>query len=121
MQTVNVLGHDRLAFALALQSRQPQVSCVGLCAVHNELLAVKVKEFRGVPLIKAVGEHRLRRVPELLVVQAVHAAEVRDAGLGGHAGAAEKHDVVRAVCQLFQSADGIVHTVLHFFCKERLS
>ena len=88
---------------------------------RQHLGAVEVIELLRVRLVKRVAEHRLRRVPEHLVVQAVHAAEVRDAGLGGHTGAAEKHDVVRAVCQLFQSADGIVHTVLHFFCKERLS
>ena len=94
---------------------------VGLGVQRQHLGAVEVVELLRVRLVKRVAEHRLRRIPELLVVQAVHAAEVRDAGLGGHAGAAEKHDVVRAVCQLFQSADGIVHTVLHFFCKERLS
>ena len=33
---------------------------------------------------------------------------------GGYAGAAEKHDVVTGVCQFFQSADGVVHTVPPF-------
>lgn len=64
VQTVDVLGHDGPAFALALQRRQTQVGRVGLCPVDDELLAVEVKKFCGVGLVEGVGEHRLGRVLE---------------------------------------------------------
>ena len=102
MQPVNILGHDRLALTLALQRRQPPVGRIGHRAVHDELLAVEIKKFCGVPLIKAVGEHRLGRVFEFLVIQPVHRAEIRDAALGRYARAAEKHHVFCARQNFFQ-------------------
>ena len=105
VQAVNVLGHNGLALSLALQRRQPQVGRVGLCAVYDELLAVEVVKFIGVSFVKAVGEHRLRRGFELLMVQPVHRAEIRDAALGRDARPTEK-DHVFCLCQnFFQCAD----------------
>ena len=101
MQAVDVLGDDRFQPALPFQLCQPQVGRVGLCPMDDELLAVEVKKFCGVGLVEGVGEHRLGRVLEFLVVQPVHRAEIGDAALGRDAGAAEKHDPVAAVDPLF--------------------
>ena len=114
MEAVDVLGDDGLQLPLPLPFRQLAVGGVGLGVQGQHFGPVEVVEFLGVCLVKCVAEHGLRRVFEFLVIQAVHTAEVRDAGLGGHAGAAEKHDVVTGVCQFFQPADGFVHTVPPF-------
>ena len=114
MQAVDVLGDDGLQLPLPLPFRQLAVGGVGLGVQGQHFGPVEVVEFLGVRLVKCVAEHCLRRVFEFLVIQAVHTAEVRDAGFGGHAGAAEKHDVVAAVCQFLQPADGFVHTVPPF-------
>ena len=100
VQAVDVLGHDGPAFALALQRRQTQVGRVGLCPVDDELLAVEVKKFCGMGLVEGVGEHRLGRVLEFLVVQPVHRAEIGDAALGRDARPAEK-DHAFCCCQNF--------------------
>ena len=102
VQAVDVLGDHRLAFALLFQGRQPQMGGVGLGPVNDELFAVEVKEFGGVLHKEGVGKHGLRRIAEGLVVQTVHAAEIRDAALGGNTGAAEKHQAAAFLDQTFQ-------------------
>ena len=78
---------------------------VGLGPGEEQLFSVEVEEFLRVLLIKGVAQHDLRGIGKLLVIEAVHTAEVGDARLGAHAGASKKHDVVAAVdprLQLFQ-------------------
>ena len=43
---------------------------------------------------KVVAEDGFRRIIELLVIKSVHAPEIRDAGFGRHARAAEENNVV---------------------------
>ena len=92
VQAVDVLGHDGPAFALALQSCQTQVGRVGLCPMDDELLAVEVKKLRGVGLVERCGRSIVSGgyLKKLLVIQAVHAAEIGDAALGRDARPAEK-------------------------------
>ena len=68
-------------------------------------LPVKAEEILRPALVKAVGNDRFGRIFELLVIQAVHAAEVRDAGLGGHARAAEEYDPPGFIDPLFECFD----------------
>ena len=102
VQTVDVLGHHGLALALALQFGQPQMGGIRLGPVDDELLAVEVKKLRGVGLVEGVGEHRLGRVLEFLVVQPVHRAEIGDAALGRNARPAEKYKAAGIPQNFFQ-------------------
>ena len=101
MQAVDVLRDDRLELALALQLRQTQVGTIGLGPVDDELIPVKFVVLLRVRHEEGMTQDRLGRIIILLVIQAVHAAKIRDAALGRDAGAAEKHDPVAAVDPLF--------------------
>ena len=102
VQPVDVLGDHRFQFALALQLCQPQVGGVGLCALHDELIAVKAVELLRVFLPEGVAQDRFRGVGVLLVVKPVHTAEVRDAALGGDARPAKEHDAAAFCKDVFQ-------------------
>ena len=102
MQAVDVLGDDGLQPALPLQLCQPQVGSVGLCPLHNELIPVEPVELLGVLLPEGVAQDGLGRVIVLLVVQAVHAAEIGDAAFGGDPRAAKKDDAVALGNDFFQ-------------------
>ena len=78
---------------------------IGLKIQREHFFPVKAEEILRPALIKAVGNDGLRRIFELLVVKAVHAAEIRDAGFGGHAGAAEEYDPFRLIYPLFERFD----------------
>ena len=94
VQAVDVLRDDGAQLARAFQLCQLLVRGVGLGLERQHLFAIKAVEILGVLIEKRMAEDRLGRVVKFLVVQAVHAAEVRDPALGTHAGAAEEHDVV---------------------------
>ena len=109
MQAVDVLGDDCLQLALCLPLRQLAVGGIGLCVRRQHFGPVEVVKLRLMGLIKAVAQHGFRRIPELLMIQAVHTAEIRNAAFRGHARAAEKHDIVAAVHQFLQFADCFFH------------
>jgi hypothetical protein len=94
VQAVDVLGHDGLEPARALELRKLAVRGVRLHVQRQHLLLVEPVEILGVLVEERVAEDRLGGIVEFLVVEPVHAAEVRDAGLRGHARAAEEHDVI---------------------------
>ena len=75
------------AFSLPSRSSfaQPQVGRVGLCPLHDELIAVKTVKLLRVLLPEGMAQDGFRRVGVLLMIKSVHAAEVRDAALGGNA------------------------------------
>ena len=115
VQAIDVLGDDGLELALPLPLGQLFVGGVGLGVQGQHLGPVEVVKFLHVALVKAVTEHGLRRVFEFLMVQAVHAAEVLDAGFRADPGPAEEDDVVALVHQLFQLHNGFSHGMfLHF-------
>ena len=115
VQAVDVLGDDGLELALPLPLGQLFVGGVGLGVQGQHLGPVEVVKFLHVALVKAVAEHGLRRVFEFLMVQAVHAAEVLDAGFRADPGPAEEDDVVALVHRLFQLQNGFSHGMfLHF-------
>ena len=100
-----------MAFScLPLQLCQPQVGSVGLCPLHNELIPVEPVELLGVLLPEGMAQDGLGRVIVLLVVQAVHAAEIGDAAFGGDPRAAKKDDAV-ALGNDFSSAGTIKETL----------
>ena len=70
--------------------------------MHNELLAVEIKKFCGVLLIKCVGQHGFGRVLEFLVVEPVHRAKIWDAAFRRNPCAAKKHNVLMCLDQPFQ-------------------
>ena len=63
----------------ALLAQDDTIINLLLGPVDDELLAVEVKKFCGVGLVEGVGEHRLGRVLEFLVVEPVHRAKIWDA------------------------------------------
>ena len=105
MQAVDVLGHHGQELPFLLPAGQDLVGDVGLEVQGEHLLPVKAEEILRPALVKAVGNDRFGRIFELLVIQAVHAAEVRDAGLGGHARAAEEYDPPGFIDPLFECFD----------------
>ena len=52
---------------------------VGLGPGEEQLFSVEVEEFLRVLLIKGVAQHDLRGIGKLLVIEAVHTAEIGDA------------------------------------------
>lgn len=53
--------------------------------------------------VKAVTQYGLRRIVVLLMVQTVHAAEVRNPTFGGDTGTAEKYNVIVGINDLCNS------------------
>ena len=102
MQPVDVLGDHRLQPALSLKSGQTQMGGVGPGVLHDQLGPVKSVEFLRIRFKKAAADDLFRRVLPLLVVQTVHAAEIRDAALGAHPRAPEKHNIVALCDQILQ-------------------
>ena len=105
MQPVNVLGDHRPQPALLLQLCQPQMGSVGLCVLYDQLIAVKTVKFLRVFLPEGMTEDGFGRVVVFLVVQPVHAAEIRDAALRRNARAAEKDDATAFCNDIFQCLD----------------
>ena len=105
MQAVNVLGDHSPQLALLFQLCQPQMGSVGLCALYDQLIAVKTVELLRVFLPEGMAEDGFGRVVVFLVVQAVHAAEIRDAALRRNARAAKKDDAAAFCNDVFQCLD----------------
>ena len=105
MQAVNVLGDHCPQLALLLQLCQPQMGGVGLCPLYDQLVAVKTVKFLRVFLPEGMAEDGFGRVVVFLVVQPVHAAEIRDAALRRNARTAEKDDAAAFCNNVFQCLD----------------
>ena len=94
MKPVDVLGDHRAELPGPLQLRQLLVGGVGPGIGAEHFVPVKAVKIPGAPGKIGVAEDGLRRLVVFLAVQAVHAAEIGDAALGGHPRTAEKNDVV---------------------------
>ena len=102
MQAVDVLRHHDIELASSLQLGELGVTAVGLSVKRDHLGAVKVEELGRMCLIKAMREHSLGRVGKLLVIQAVHAAEIGDATCRGNTSAAKEDHALVGVKQIRQ-------------------
>ena len=111
MQPVDILRDDRAQLAFGLQFRQTLMRPVRLNAVDHELFPVEAVIFLRVAGEKARAEDRLGRIFPLLVVQAVHAAEIRDPAFRADACAAEKDDVAAPVDPVFELLHFRIHPV----------
>ena len=109
VQAVDVLGNDGLQPSLLLPLGQLPVGGVGLCPGGQHLGPVKIVKLRLAAHIEAVAQDGFRRVLEFLVIQAVHAAEIRNPGFGGYPGSAEKDDAFRLCHPLPQGFDLLCH------------
>ena len=109
VQPVDILRDDGAQLSLLLQLGQTQMGAVGLDALDHQLFPVKAVILCRVTGKKACAEDLLRRIAPLLVVQAVHAAEIGDAALRADAGAAEEDHVIALVYPFFQGKDSIFH------------
>ena len=102
VQAVDVLGDDRFQPALAFELGQPQVGRIGPCPFHDELIAVKTVKFLWILFPEGVAQDGFGRIIVFLMIQPVHAPEVRDAALRGDARTAEEDDAVALLDDLFQ-------------------
>ena len=68
---------------------------VGLCPLYDQLVAVKTVKFLRVFLPEGMAEDGFGWVVIFLMIEPVHAPEIRDAALGGHTGSAKKYDIIR--------------------------
>ena len=102
VQPVDVLRHDGGQMPLLLEPRQHAMRNVRLEAEREHFFAVKFEKFLRPPVKKAAADDRLGGIVEFLMIQAVHAAEIRDPALGGDACAAEKDGAVRLLNPAFQ-------------------
>ena len=113
MQTVDILRDDADELPCLLELRQLQVRGVGLRVCGDDAVFIEVEEVPRVLFEERVAQHGLRRVFELLMVESVYRPEVRDAALGGDAGAAEKDDALTFVDDLLQFLDFYFRIVGH--------
>ena len=110
MEPVDVLRDDGTELSFLLELRETPVRRVRLHRfIRDELGAVKAEKLFGVPLKERMAQNRLRGIFVLLPVQPVCTAEIRDAGLRGHARAAEKDDVVAPGDPLAEHRDIVLH------------
>ena len=93
MEAVDVLGDDGGQLAPFLPAGQLFVSGVRFCVRAEHLFTVKTVELLRMVQEKMMAQNLLRRPGVMLVIQPVHAAEIRDSALGGHARPAKKHDM----------------------------
>ena len=115
MEAVDVLRHHGGQRARLLEFGQLAMRAVRLRVERQHAVAVEVEERAGVGVEEAAADHLLGRIGVLLRVQAVRAAEIGDAALGGHACAAEEHQAARRrvghpAAERFDSAHGFVHS-----------
>ena len=113
MQPVDILGYDPGHLSFFFPFSQFQMSPVGCCLQGKHLVPVKPEKVFRFSHKKGVGEHLLRRIIVFLIVQAVHAAEVRNPALGGNARASEKNDIFSLVHPLLQKI--VFHAFPPFF------
>ena len=111
VQPVDVLGDDSLQLPIPFPLGQLHMGGIGPGLRSNELLSIEIKKLLLVALIKRMAQYGLRRIPELLVVQAVHTAEVRDTGLRGHPCPTEKYDVIRCSYHFLQLHHSRLHCI----------
>ena len=102
MQAVDILRHHRAQHALALQLGKLEMALVGSGIQRDHLGAVKLIKLAAIGNVEAVGQDGLGRIGELLVVQAVLAAEIRNTARRRHARATKEHHARMRLKQLGQ-------------------
>ena len=114
MKSVYVLRDHCLQLPLLLPLCKLPVCLVRPCrsSRKKDLLIIKAEEFLRMLIVKGVTQNRLWRIVVLLVVQSVHASEIRNSALRGDSGSAEKHHIVRPLNQLIQLLNPFFH-----FCQ----
>ena len=110
VEPIDVLGHHGLELARLLQLRQLQMGSIGFGVRKEHLVVVEAVELLRILLEEGVAQNGLRGILVLLVVQAVHAAEIRDAALGRYARPAEKDDILTLVDPLLELFQFLIHT-----------
>ena len=102
MEAVDVLGDHRLQLSCLLQLGQLFVGVVGPGLKGEHLIPIEAEESLRAAHKVGVTQNRLRRLAVFLVIQSVHAAEVRHAALSGDACPAKKDNILALVDPLLQ-------------------
>ena len=105
MKTVNVLRHHGIELARRFQLGELGVRTIGPRVERDHLLAIEIVEVRLMGHEERMREHRLGRIVELLVIQAVYAAKIRDSARRGHACATKEY---RVLVRLEQPRQGLL-------------
>ena len=100
MQSIDILRDHSMHLSGTFQLRQLFMGSIRLSFWEEHLIPVKTEEFFRMGTVKAVAQYGLRRIVVLLMVQTIHAAEVRDPALGGDTGSAKKYDIVVGINDL---------------------
>ena len=102
MESIDILRDHSTHLSGMFQLRQLFMGGVRLSFWEEHLIPVKTEKFFRMGTVKAVAQYGLRRIVVLLMVQTVHAAEVRNPAFGGDAGTAEKYNVIVGINDLLQ-------------------
>lgn len=107
VKTVDVLRHHGIELARCLQLGELGMRAIGLCVERNHLLAIKIVEVRLMGHKERMREHRLGRIVELLMIEAIHAAKIRNSTRRGHARTAKEHRMLMRLEQTRQGPLGL--------------
>ena len=110
METVDVLGDDGGQFACRLQFSQLFVGGIGLHPGKQHLFLIKLVKLPSMGHEKAVTQDGFGGIFPLLIVKAVHTAEIGHARFGADARTAEKDDgfcFINILLQGFKFGHGI--------------
>ena len=102
MQSIDILCYYSTYFSGTFQLCQLFMGGVRLSFWEEHLIPVKTEKFFRMGTVKAVTQYGLRRIVVLLMVQTVHAAEIRNPTFGGDTGTAEKYNVIVGINDLLQ-------------------
>ena len=105
VQTVNILGDNRLHLPCPLQLSKLSVRRIRLSVQGKHLILVKPVEFIGLSHKEAMADNRLRRILVLDMIEAILAPEVRNSALRGNPRPSEEDNVIASINDLLQLSD----------------
>ena len=103
VQAVDVLCYHGAEFSLLLPACKDFMGDVRFKAKGQHFFTVKAEKILRPLLIEAVADDGFRRILEFLVVQAIHAAKIRDSRFGTDSRATEEYNPIALLNPLFQS------------------
>ena len=92
VQAIDILRNDRQQLSFLFPLRQFFVRDIRLGMRIEHARAIELKEHPRIALIIRMGNDRLRRFPEVLMIQPVYPSEIRDARFCAHARTAKEHN-----------------------------
>ena len=120
MQSIDILRDHSTHLSGTFQLRQLFMGGVRLSFWEEHLIPVKTEEFFRMGTVKAVAQYGLRRIVVLLMVQTIHASEVRNTAFSRDAGTAEKYNVIVSINDFLQFFDLFLQIFHKLFLLRKL-